>query len=319
MTVEIGKGVPQDYRESVKWYRKAAEQGHAKSQYFLGLAYYHGRGVTQNFMDAYIWLNLAAAQGDQDATEARNSLLEIMSPQQIAEAQRKSAEYSKPKDREKKDGESEDDSTSISGTGFFITEDGYFVTNYHVIKNARTIKTHTPSGSYNAQVVKYDIQNDLAILKTRDVSGALPISRSSSVRLGSSVFTIGFPNIYIQGSEPKYTQGRINSLSGIQDDPRCFQISVPLQPGNSGGPLLDEKGNVVGVVTSKLDDAGAFAITGSLPQNVNYAVNSSYLLALIESIPELANNLKNPVTETKRDITETIEETKKSVVLIQVR
>ena len=78
------------------------------------------------------------------------------------------------------------------------------------------------------------------------------------------------------------TKGEISSLSGLQDDPRHWQISVPVQPGNSGGPLFDEAGNVVGVVLSKLDAIKVVKITGDLPQNVSYATKSIYALPLLE-------------------------------------
>jgi S1-C subfamily serine protease len=87
----------------------------------------------------------------------------------------------------------------------------------------------------------------------------------------------------IQGTEPKITNGIINSLSGINDDPRMYQISVPVQPGNSGGALVTIDGLVVGVVTAKLSASNTLKTTGSLPENVNYAVKSNYLLELLRS------------------------------------
>src|SRR5207249_7042567 len=87
------------------------------------------------------------------------------------------------------------------------------------------------------------------------------------------------------------------ALSGAQDDPRYFQISVPLQPGNSGGVLVNERGNVVGVVSAKLNVAAALATSGALPENVNYAVKSSFLLSFLESVPEASAKLKEPNTK----------------------
>ena len=92
----------------------------------------------------------------------------------------------------------------------------------------------------------------------------------------------GFPDIGLQGFAQKFARGEIASLSGAGDDARYFQISVPVQPGNSGGALVDERGNVVGVVSAKLNAAAALASSGSLPENVNYAVKSSYLLSFLE-------------------------------------
>jgi len=98
----------------------------------------------------------------------------------------------------------------------------------------------------------------------------------------------------LQGFAPKLAKGEIASLSGASDDPRYFQISVPVQPGNSGGALVDERGNVVGVVSAKLSARAALASSGALPENVNYAVKSSFLLSFLESVPEVSAKLKEP-------------------------
>jgi S1-C subfamily serine protease len=89
-------------------------------------------------------------------------------------------------------------------------------------------------------------------------------------------------------------------LSGAADDPRYFQISVPVQPGNSGGALVDAHGNVVGIVAAKLNAASALATSGQLPENVNYAVKSSLLLSFLESVPEVSARLKAPITADRK-------------------
>ena len=118
------------------------------------------------------------------------------------------------------------------------------------------------------------------------------MASSRAVKLGGTVATVGFPNIGLQGFAPKLAKGEIASLSGASDDPRYFQISVPVQPGNSGGALVDERGNVIGLVSAKLSARAALAATGSLPENVNYAVKSSFLLSFLESVPEVSAKLK---------------------------
>ena len=124
----------------------------------------------------------------------------------------------------------------------------------------------------------------------------LPIAASRTVALGGTVATVGFPNIGLQGFAPKLAKGEIASLSGAGDDPRYFQISVPVQPGNSGGALVDERGNVIGIVSAKLDAGAALAASGALPENVNYAVKSSLLLSFLESVPDVDAKLKAPNT-----------------------
>jgi S1-C subfamily serine protease len=118
--------------------------------------------------------------------------------------------------------------------------------------------------------------------------------------LGGTVATVGFPNIGLQGFSPKLAKGEIASLSGAADDARYFQISVPVQPGNSGGALVDEHGNVIGIVSAKLDASAALAASGSLPENVNYAVKSSFLLSFLESVPAVSAKLKEPITADRK-------------------
>ncbi len=112
------------------------------------------------------------------------------------------------------------------------------------------------------------------MLKADGRFAPLPVAASRSVALGGTVATVGFPDIGLQGFAPKLAKGEIASLFGASDDSRYFQISVPVQPGNSGGSLVDERGNVVGIVSAKLDAATALAATGALPENVNYVVKS---------------------------------------------
>jgi S1-C subfamily serine protease len=193
-----------------------------------------------------------------------------------------------------------DSSPSATGTGFFITDDGYLISNNHVVKDATKVRLVTSAGLIDAKVVKVDAANDLALLKAEGKFSPLPISPSRSAQLGSTVATVGFPNIGMQGFSPKLAKGEIASLAGSQDDSRYFQISVPVQPGNSGGALVDEHGNVVGVVSAKLDASVALAASGALPENVNYAVKSSFLLSFLESVPAVSAKLKEPVTADRK-------------------
>jgi S1-C subfamily serine protease len=106
-------------------------------------------------------------------------------------------------------------------------------------------------------------------------------------------------------------------LSGSQDDPRYFQISVPVQPGNSGGALVDERGNVIGIVSAKLSARAALAASGALPENVNYAVKSSFLLSFLESVPAVSAKLKSPVTA-ERKFDEVVKSAQDAAVLVLV-
>ena len=181
-------------------------------------------------------------------------------------------------------------------TGFFITDDGYLVSNYHVVQDSTQIRIVTTMGLISASIVKVDAANDLALLKATGRFAPLPILSSRQVPLGAMVASVGFPDPGLQGFSPKLAKGEIASLAGAADDPRYFQISLPVQPGNSGGALVDARGNVVGSVAAKLDAAAALAATGSLPENVNYAVKSSLLLSFLESVPDVDAKLKEPNT-----------------------
>jgi serine protease Do len=106
-------------------------------------------------------------------------------------------------------------------------------------------------------------------------------------------------------------------MSGPEDDARYFQISMPLQPGNSGGALVDERGNVVGVVSATLSVKAALATSGALPQNVSYAVKSSFLLSFLESVPEVVAKLKEPNTKDVK-FADVVEQAKEGAVLVLV-
>ena len=145
----------------------------------------------------------------------------------------------------------------------------------------------------------------------------MPIASSRSVKLGATVATVGFPNIGLQGFAPKLAKGEIASLSGAGDDARYFQISVPVQPGNSGGALVDERGNVVGVVSAKLSARAALASSGALPENVNYAVKSSFLLGFLESVPEVSAKLREPETKAQK-FEDVVKSAEQAAVLVLV-
>jgi TPR repeat protein len=300
---DTGNGVPEDKKEAIKWFRKAAEQGFAPAQFNLGIHYVTGNGVIKNDIEAYKWFNLSAAkQGDSSkAAQYRVTLAQTMTPAQIAEAQRLSSEFVPTRSKAAASSDSLSSGVieipSASGTGFFITEDGYLISNYHVVKDAAQVRLVTSDGIITAKVVQADSANDLALLKADGHFTALPVIPSRVVKLGGTVATVGFPDPGLQGFAPKLAKGEIAALSGAGDDARYFQISAPVQPGNSGGALVDAAGNVVGIVSAKLDAATALAASGALPENVNYAVKSSFLLSFLESVPGVEAKLKAPNTK----------------------
>jgi S1-C subfamily serine protease len=270
--------------------------------------------VTQDYIEAHKWLNLASAQGQLEPRSQLPILEQRMTTQQIAEAQRLARDF---KPRNPSGATVSDFRPSASGTGFFITEDGYLITNDHVVKDAVQVRLVTSAGLISAKVVKVDAANDLALLKAEGRFAALPVASSRGVKMGGTVATVGFPNIGLQGFAPKLAKGEIASLSGAADDARYFQISVPVQPGNSGGALVDERGNVVGVVSAKLSAQAALSTSGALPENVNYAVKSSFLLSFLESVPEVFAKLKEPNAK-ERKFEDVVKSAEQAAVLVLV-
>jgi S1-C subfamily serine protease len=167
------------------------------------------------------------------------------------------------------------------------------ITADHVVRGIHKVRIKTNDKFFDAKVVKTDQKIDLALLKIEGNSfTALALAGAKGPELGADVFTIGFPNPDVQGFEAKYTDGKISSLAGLHDDPSTFQISVPVQPGNSGGPLLNRYGAVDGVVVAGLNDVAMLVDSGTVPQNVNYAIKASSLREFLKPVHELDGKLK---------------------------
>jgi S1-C subfamily serine protease/antitoxin component YwqK of YwqJK toxin-antitoxin module len=185
-----------------------------------------------------------------------------------------------------------------NGSGFFINEKGYIATNYHVVKDASVIQVEYfqkgVKNTFSAKVIVTDKQNDLAIIQINDAKfktlPSIPYVFSSTIKdVGSEVFALGYPIANVMGDEIKFTDGKISSKTGIEGDITVYQISVPIQPGNSGGPLFDNKGNLVGITSSALNKEYFNS------ENVNYAIKTTYLKNLIDVMPEsitLPNNIE---------------------------
>lgn len=207
------------------------------------------------------------------------------------------------------------------GTGFFITDNGYLLTCFHVVNHpSRSIQVGTKQGLFDAELVQSDPDNDVALLKVAGTFSSLPLVSSNSVNFGEAVFTIGFPHPDRQGWQSKLTRGEISSLSGFQDDTNRYQISVPTQPGNSGGALIDEHGNVVGMVAASLTTTYADLRAGSVPQNVNYAIKSSGVKTFLDSVPSgWPLKLKPEYPAADRKFGDVVQSSQDAVVLVLVQ
>lgn len=192
-----------------------------------------------------------------------------------------------------------------NGSGILVDVNGLIATNFHVVQDAHIIEADfARSGkkySFSAEVIKTDPVHDLALLKINDKRydsfkpPALPFGiKTSRALTGSSIFALGYPMADVLGEEIKFTDGRISAGTGIQGDTVTYQISVPIQPGNSGGPLFDQDGNLIGITNAraKLET-----------QNVSYAIKVAWLLQFGgEYIKKPANTIKQKSTEEKVSI-----------------
>lgn len=170
-----------------------------------------------------------------------------------------------------------------SGTGF-VAAPGRLLTNWHVTEGCAELRARTPRGAIlPATVTARDAERDLALLSVQGELGPpLAFRTGPEVRRGEGVVTYGFPFAGMLSSGATLTTGDVSALSGLRDNQRHFQISAPVQAGNSGGPLLDMGGRVVGVVVSKLNAQRIAQVTGDLPQNINFAVKGSVALEFLQ-------------------------------------
>tara|TARA_Y100000588_G_scaffold384461_1_gene475790 strand:- start:645 stop:1346 length:702 start_codon:yes stop_codon:yes gene_type:complete len=184
-------------------------------------------------------------------------------------------------------GKNNEDKWLGNGSGIIFSKDGYISTNHHVIEEASALevqfKYKNEIKKFNAKVVRSDPRLDLAIIKVDDPTfenlSSIPYNfafRSSDV--ATEVYALGYPMIDWMGEDVKFTDGRISAKSGALGDVTRYQHTAPIQPGNSGGPLFDTKGNLIGINVSKIVDDDV--------SGVFYAVKTSYLIQLIDAIPQ---------------------------------
>lgn len=187
----------------------------------------------------------------------------------------------------------------VSGSGFMLTPDGYFVTNNHIVRDADSVYVQSAKGEvYKARIVHTDQTHDLAILQLCDDSAfrsmpPVPYSFDAGTsELGERVFTLGYPR-----EEIVYGEGYLSSGTGYRGDSVAYQVAISVNPGNSGGPLLDEKGNLIGIISGKQTTS----------EGVSFAVKTSYLLEAITGIPvdslkgqPIRLNRKNTLTRLPR-------------------
>ncbi|MGV8112765.1 hypothetical protein SDC9_66292 [bioreactor metagenome] len=207
-------------------------------------------------------------------------------------------------------------SKMVSGTGFAIFSNGIIVTNYHVIEGATAINVKGINSDFNskfkAKILVTDKTNDLALIQINDdkftALGSIPYTIKSNIAgVGENIFVLGYPLRATMGDEIKLTNGIISSKTGYQGDITSYQISAPVQPGNSGGPLFDSQGALIGIINAKHTGA----------ENASYAVKVSYLTNLIDLIPSTPK-LQTINSLMGKTLTQQVEMAKKFVYIIEI-
>ena len=174
--------------------------------------------------------------------------------------------------------------TTAIGAGIVVSAEGMVVTNHHVVRDCASISVLDPEKQRTAAtLVGVDVANDLALLKAeRTFPAAASFRRGAPLQAGESVTVVGYPLAAILGLEPNVTFGYVSAVGGLRGDASRFQISAPIHKGNSGGPILGQDGQVIGIVTSKLDALAVQKRTGDLPQNISFGVRGEVAQSFLE-------------------------------------
>jgi len=184
-----------------------------------------------------------------------------------------------------------------TGTGFFINNAGFAMSNAHVVADCKELRALVSDEESTASLIVADVQNDLAVIKLPRRSEAAAQFRPAGTRLGESVVAFGFPYYGELSSRGVLSAGIVSALAGLADDSRNLQISAPVQPGNSGGPLFDSSGNVIGIVSSRLHAIRVAKVTGDIPQNVNFAIKANVATSFLD-----ANGISYKTANTQKEM-----------------
>lgn len=281
----VGEVVDKNYLVAKEYLEKAAFKGNYAAQNNLAVMYEKGQGFPKDYISAYHWYNLASADTGkvgQNAAKNRDLLESRLSSLQLAQAQAMTRDFlakqNKPDKFKALPETKKSESTSTTGTAFLVNKQGHLLTNAHVVNQCKTIKVYSENATTLAKIVARDEINDMAIIKTDVWSYARPMQFSKqSVGLGQDIYAIGYPLPTLLALDLQMTKGNVSALAGLGNDSRFYQISAPVQSGNSGGPLVNGYGLVSGMVTSKANLVKVKQLTGDFPQNVNFAIKESQL------------------------------------------
>jgi len=284
-----GVGVEKNNEKSIYWLRSAADQANCSAQYALGLRYAQGDGVERNPDQAAEWLYHAGVgfieDGHIEAAEAALFDIESQIPGHALVTQLRTRLALKKAPPAVGRPDFRWAGASV-GTAWPVAA-GYVVTNNHVVKHGQAVDLINANGEVlAATVVERDEDHDLAVLSVADAALlplALPLARQRAYS-DANVFTVGFPRIDLHGKSPKVSAGRVSSVYGLKNDPSTYQLDLTIQQGNSGGPLLNTNGEVVGVVASMLGEIDAEGNVHPIP-TICYAVKIQYLRDMLAFLP----------------------------------
>ncbi|HVJ53579.1 MAG TPA: tetratricopeptide repeat-containing serine protease family protein [Aliidongia sp.] len=287
-----GRGVARDPKEALRWTVKAAEQGHAVALANVGTQFADGFGLPQNYALALFWLDVALLRmpNDNPSRPAHQRYADNLATHLSAnDVQRVSAAArnwtpgkgaldnvlamaSLPGNGSGQAPKPAAGSGKKTGSGFVINTAGDVLTNNHVIDGCTAILTHVANGEpVKATPVATDRSGDLAVLRPAGLLGEPVVLRDRSARQGERIMVAGFPLVGMLTTDMSVTEGIVSALSGAGDNTRQIQISAPIQSGNSGGPVFDADGAVIGVVQSAIN-GGMLGVAGTISQNANFAI-----------------------------------------------
>ena len=204
------------------------------------------------------------------------------------------------------------------GTGFFVGKPGYLLTNFHVVADCSVIDVQNKNYKSEARLSDSDPKNDLAglIVENKNVPAIARFRTGKPIRIGDEITVVGFPLGFVLGTGIKATTGNVSAMTGLLDDVAQMQITAPVQPGNSGGPVLDRSGNVVGIISSKLNEIVVAQVIGSLPQNVNFAIKSTIAQIFLDTNRV---DYERRVSKQRLDIADIVEQATKYTAKVQCR
>jgi hypothetical protein len=298
----FGKEIENDPSKAIELLKHGADRGYVPAQLTLALAFESGRIRGRGPANAYLWYLIADhrtrdATQKRLATEGENRTIPYLSGQEIVAAKTAAdlwkpvgpgvevAVFGSPPAPAAGTAPTETNPTkpAATGSGFIVSRAGDIVTNDHVIEGCRETKVVRSGRRVPAQIVAKDPGSDVAIVRLSEpVQDMASFREAQPPRPAEPVLVVGYPLQGLLTSDASVTTGIVSALAGLHNDKKQLQITAPVQPGNSGGPLVDAAGNVIGIVVGKLNALRLAQATGQIPENVNFAVNAELARALLD-------------------------------------